>query len=448
MKGKVHFLKILFMAVLALTVVIGLNGCGGGGGGSSDSGGGDGGGGGATTYQTAEYFPLGQGDTWTYLEDGQNYSTTTVSGTEVINGTTAKKMLEDSGDYTLMTSDSNGITYYKVYEVDESGWEQFTFSPPGAYIPGEVSVGNKYTGTSTLNYTNSEGSSLTGTVSIEVTLQGTENVTVPAGTFNDCLKFSIKRIMSSGQLTESYEGTLWLAKGVGRVKETGTTINTDNSVDQDTFELVSATVGGGGGTSDITAPTVPTGLTATAVSTSQIDLAWTASTDTEGVVGYKVYVGDNLLTTSTATEYSNTDLSANTQYCYAVSAYDAAGNESPKSNQVCATTLGDVYSLLQGKWYLNLNETIWIGSDASELPYYGGSYALIEEQTMTVFLITGGVIDETLIYTFTVSENTMLLQNSTESITATFTLSNNNTKLSITHPYGSGTETEVYDKAQ
>ena len=39
---------------------------------------------------------------------------------------------------------------------------------------------------------------------------------------------------------------------------------------------------------DTTPPSAPTGLGATAVSTSQIDLAWTASTDNVGVTGYRV----------------------------------------------------------------------------------------------------------------------------------------------------------------
>ena len=37
-----------------------------------------------------------------------------------------------------------------------------------------------------------------------------------------------------------------------------------------------------------TAPTIPTGLTATAVSTSQINLLWNASTDDVGVTGYSI----------------------------------------------------------------------------------------------------------------------------------------------------------------
>jgi len=36
-------------------------------------------------------------------------------------------------------------------------------------------------------------------------------------------------------------------------------------------------------------PSTPTGLLASAVSSSQINLSWTASTDNVGVTGYRVY---------------------------------------------------------------------------------------------------------------------------------------------------------------
>jgi len=89
---------------------------------------------------------------------------------------------------------------------------------------------------------------------------------------------------------------------------------------------------------DTTKPTAPTGLTATAKSSSRIDLSWTASTDDTGVVGYQVYRGTTKIGVVTGTNYSDIGLSANTQYCYTVRAFDAAGNMSDPSNQACATT--------------------------------------------------------------------------------------------------------------
>jgi cellulose 1,4-beta-cellobiosidase len=74
---------------------------------------------------------------------------------------------------------------------------------------------------------------------------------------------------------------------------------------------------------DTTAPTSPAGLTATAVSQTRIDLAWSAATDDTGVTGYRVYRDVSILTTATGTGLSNTGLQASTQYCYSVSGVDA-----------------------------------------------------------------------------------------------------------------------------
>ena len=98
---------------------------------------------------------------------------------------------------------------------------------------------------------------------------------------------------------------------------------------------------GSGVVSDTTGPSMPSGLTATASSFTQIDLSWTASTDDIGVTGYRIYRDSSatVLKSVTGTSTSDTGLSASTSYCYEVSAYDAAGNESAKSTQVCVTTL-------------------------------------------------------------------------------------------------------------
>jgi len=90
--------------------------------------------------------------------------------------------------------------------------------------------------------------------------------------------------------------------------------------------------------SDTTLPSIPTNLSATPISSSQIDLSWSQSTDNVGVTGYRIYRGGVLVTTVTATSYSDTGLSANTIYSYTVSAIDAAGNESSQSTSASATT--------------------------------------------------------------------------------------------------------------
>src|SRR5205809_651817 len=90
---------------------------------------------------------------------------------------------------------------------------------------------------------------------------------------------------------------------------------------------------------DTTPPSVPTGLTASAVSSSQINLSWAASSDIVGVSGYRVYRNGTQIATTSATSFTNnTGLSPSTTYTYAVAAFDAAGNLSAQSSPASATT--------------------------------------------------------------------------------------------------------------
>ncbi len=98
-------------------------------------------------------------------------------------------------------------------------------------------------------------------------------------------------------------------------------------------------------TADTAAPSVPVNPQATAVSTSQIDLTWTVSTDDVGVSGYQVErcAGASCtdfvqIATPGGTSYSDTRLAANTTYRYRIRATDAAGNLSSYSDVASATT--------------------------------------------------------------------------------------------------------------
>ncbi|MFH1489316.1 MAG: carboxypeptidase regulatory-like domain-containing protein, partial [Pseudomonadota bacterium] len=102
------------------------------------------------------------------------------------------------------------------------------------------------------------------------------------------------------------------------------------------------------GPADTIAPSAPNGLTATGIGSSQIDLSWTASTDNVGVTGYKVYQDGIEVGTTASLSFSDTGLTASTNYCYTVKAYDLANNFSGDSNQACATTQSGTPQPLQG----------------------------------------------------------------------------------------------------
>ena len=90
---------------------------------------------------------------------------------------------------------------------------------------------------------------------------------------------------------------------------------------------------------DTEPPSVPTGLTVGATTTTTVQLSWNPSTDNNGVAGYYVYRDGALAATVTGTDYADTGLSSSTNYAYRVSAFDASANESAQSTAVTARTL-------------------------------------------------------------------------------------------------------------
>jgi len=89
---------------------------------------------------------------------------------------------------------------------------------------------------------------------------------------------------------------------------------------------------------DTTAPTAPTGLTASAVTPTTLTLSWKPATDNFVVKGYHIYVNGELLFSSSSTSAQITDLLAGGTRSFTVAAYDAAGNVSAPSAALSVTT--------------------------------------------------------------------------------------------------------------
>lgn len=114
--------------------------------------------------------------------------------------------------------------------------------------------------------------------------------------------------------------------------------------------------GSGGGISGL--PGAPTGLTVTIVSTTALDLSWTAPSDPgeTAITGYQIEVnsgsGWSVLvadTGNTNVTYSDTGLTANTNYTYRISAINSIGT-GDTSSSASAYTFFDVASLSTDLW--------------------------------------------------------------------------------------------------
>ncbi|MFK6999361.1 reprolysin-like metallopeptidase [Flavobacterium oreochromis] len=104
------------------------------------------------------------------------------------------------------------------------------------------------------------------------------------------------------------------------------------------FDVNNANITVTTGSSDTTAPTAPTTLTASGTTQTTTNLSWTASTDNVGVTAYDVYQGSTLIGSTASTTYNVTGLTASTTYSFTVKAKDAAGNISNASNITNVTT--------------------------------------------------------------------------------------------------------------
>lgn len=82
---------------------------------------------------------------------------------------------------------------------------------------------------------------------------------------------------------------------------------------------------------DTTAPTAPTGVTATAHFPTVADISWTASTDDVGVTGYSIFVDGELYSASKDPGVRITGLTGGASHAITVTARDAAANASAAS---------------------------------------------------------------------------------------------------------------------
>ncbi|MDB6026402.1 MAG: repeat-containing protein [Verrucomicrobiales bacterium] len=146
----------------------------------------------------------------------------------------------------------------------------------------------------------------------------------------------------------------------------------------------------GSATTTVGAPSAPSGLSATTVSASQIDLSWTdnSGNETSFIVARSATSGgpytDIVTLGANVTAYSNTGLSANTTYYYVVRSGNAGG-ASANSAQASATTLPNPPTAPSGLAAATVNATqidlSWTDNSGNETSFVvarsetsGGAY--------------------------------------------------------------------------
>ncbi|MFH9136300.1 glycosyl hydrolase family 18 protein [Streptomyces sp. NPDC017524] len=96
----------------------------------------------------------------------------------------------------------------------------------------------------------------------------------------------------------------------------------------------------GGSVPGDNAPSAPGTPTTSDVTDTSVKLSWSAATDDKGIKNYDVLRDGAKIATVTGTTYTNTGLTAGTDYSYAVQARDTADQTGPASGAVSVRTTG------------------------------------------------------------------------------------------------------------
>ncbi len=163
------------------------------------------------------YVSTNPGSSWTYVDSAQQFSTLTYS---TVGGQLQYKQTYPQGDYVIAVLEvKNSAIYLK--ELDYYGTDGKLFSM-AVYLPSALLLPNQFTGsissTSTVQGKDGSGTTITTfTQTRTFTNQGTETITVPAGTFSaDKIQVTTSETLNNTSETE----TVWLALGVGTIRQT------------------------------------------------------------------------------------------------------------------------------------------------------------------------------------------------------------------------------------
>ncbi|MFY0604106.1 MAG: endonuclease [Flavobacteriaceae bacterium] len=157
---------------------------------------------------------------------------------------------------------------------------------------------------------------------------------------------------------------------------------------------------------DTQPPTAPTNVTVSNETDTTFMITWTASTDNTAVTGYDIYLDGNLNgSTTTATTYDVSGLTASTTYVITIKAKDAVNNQSTASTPVNGTTnvssSGNelfISEYIEGSGFNKAIEIANITGNSIDLSMYnlrrqsGGSGAWSTRYDLSGTLVSGDVV--------------------------------------------------------
>jgi hypothetical protein len=190
---------------------------------------------------------------------------------------------------------------------------------------------------------NGGGTSLSAPTGVSATAQSSSSINITWNAVSDATNYDVYYEVGSSS-TKNFAGNTTSTSYTHNSLTASTTyyyyIKAKNNVgesDYSSSDYATTHSSSGGGT----APSAPTGVSATAQSSSSISISWNS---VSGAAGYYIYRSSSTYGTYTevgyspSTSYTDTGLSASTEYYYKVAAYNNNGTSSQSISYDYATT--------------------------------------------------------------------------------------------------------------
>ena len=182
----------------------------------------------ASDGHAQNYYPDAVGNTWTLRSNDELDETlervVTIEGSETIDGESLKVISDGTGDNPnklFIKSEPHGILIFRaIASVDVFGEITIGYSPPQIFLPVPLMLGSAWTVSGKAKVP-LFGAEITIEVANDATVVAVEPITVPAGTFQDCLKIEQQLQISlagGGLQYPPQNSTMWLAPDIGIVK--------------------------------------------------------------------------------------------------------------------------------------------------------------------------------------------------------------------------------------
>ncbi|MGD1018033.1 MAG: leucine-rich repeat protein [Verrucomicrobiia bacterium] len=177
-----------------------------------------------------QYFPLQSGDQKTFVatidnsavQEMQIFTNATFDGNDVFAGSAVDTYYGGSNVTVYLNYSGDQLLWYGASRIASGNLEggTLTFDPPMVFLDEQsLSKGGTYKSTTTATTTRN-GSSSTWPVSYSYTVTSAGTVTVPAGTFSNCVELTVKATVKTKKGTKSLTVTdAVLAPNVGIVEE-------------------------------------------------------------------------------------------------------------------------------------------------------------------------------------------------------------------------------------